>query len=345
MERDLMDTTPSNHRVVMRAATRHEICLARGAMRASLFAFASASLLLVACSGSSSSDVLGPGTSSPSSSGGAGTGTSTTPTDPADPKDPSDPGDPPKDDPPTKPPVTTGPPATAADCDAFATKYCTKADACDALLTKILGTDCAERISNVCKGHIAAPGTGFTTTALTACGNAYSATATCDDAFGAAQITACSFKGTLANGAACAFGEQCTTGYCSGTEDNECGKCGPAPAMPPTTYVGLGETCDPNGSGPRCNSNLGLWCDYGTKKCEEMLFVGLGQPCGFVGDDVVMCGPGGTCNWGTSGSGTCVAQKAVGASCTAASNYPECAFGSACIGGTCAYPTAAAICK
>ena len=58
-----------------------------------------------------------------------------------------------------------------------------------------------------------------------------------------------------------------------------------------------------------------------------------------------MCGPGGTCKWGSSGSGTCVAQKAIGASCTAASGYEECTFGTTGIGGKCAYPTAAAICK
>lgn len=331
------------------APGRHETCLGRGVMRASLLVFASAfaSLLVVACSGSSSSDVLGPAGASSSSSGGAGTETTTTPTEPpADPEDPTDPpnGDPPKDDPPRKPPVTA-PPATAADCDSFAAKYCAKADTCDALLTKLLGTDCTDRVANVCKGHLAAPGTGFTTAALTACGNAYATNATCDDAFGSAQATACSMKGSLPTGATCAFGEQCVTGYCTGTADNTCGKCATAPGAPTTPSANLGESCDLGGAGPHCNSNFGLWCDSVTKKCEEMPLVGLGQTCGFVGDDLVLCGPGGTCKWGTSGVGTCVAQKPIGAVCTAASGYEECAFGTACIGGKCAYPTAAAICK
>jgi hypothetical protein len=314
-------------------------------MRASFLGLASL-LLLGACSGSSSSDVLGPaGPSSSSSSGGAGTGTTTTPTDPVDPSGPDDPSDPPQDDPPqAKPPVTTSPPATAADCDAFAAKYCAKAEACDALLSMVLGLDCADRIANVCKGHLSAPGTGFTTAALATCGNAYAAAAACDDAFGSAQVAACSFKGTLPANGVCAFGEQCASGYCTGTADNTCGKCATAPAAPATTLAKLGESCDLGGSGPRCNSQLGLWCDSGTKKCEAIAIAGLGESCGLVGDDLVMCGPGGTCKWG-SGTGTCLAQKALGASCTAASGYEECTFGSTCLGGKCAYPTAAAICK
>jgi hypothetical protein len=313
-------------------------------MRASFFTFAC--LALVACSGSSSSDVLGPN-GSPSSSSSSSGSTSTDRSDTTPPDEDLPPStNPPKDDPPpTKPPVTTSPPATAAECDSFAATYCAKADACDALLSKLLSTDCTDRVANICKARLAAPGTGFTSANLTACGNAYGAAATCADAFGAAQIAACSMKGSLALNAKCAFADQCASGFCTGTQDNACGTCATAPAMTSTTYVGLGESCDFGGGGPQCNSNLGLWCDSSTKKCEAMTFVGLGQDCGFIGSDLVMCGPGGTCKWGTGGTGTCLAQKAIGASCTAASGYEECTFGSACIGGTCAYPTAAAICK
>jgi hypothetical protein len=316
-------------------------------MRLSFFSlgFSLGALLLVACSGSSSSDVLGPpgGSTQTNAPNEPNENTSSTTT----PNDPSTPGDPPPDDPPntTKPPTTTSPPATAADCDAFATKFCPKAETCNHLVSKLLGTDCADRVANMCKAHIAAPGTGFTTAALTACGNAYS-TLTCDQAFGAVQPTACNFKGTLALNASCAFGDQCATGYCTGTAENECGKCAASPAAPTTTALaGLGDSCDNAGqSAPRCNSSLGLWCDSGTKKCAEIALAGLGQACGFVGEDLVMCAQGGTCNWG-NGSGSCVAQKAIGAACSTTSGYEECTFGTACIGGKCAYPTAAAICK
>lgn len=323
-------------------------------MRASfLFVSSLAVLALVGCSGSAASDVLGPNGSPSSSSSSSGststdrddTSPSTSSSDPGDPPSTDPPDDDPSKPPPSKPPPTTSPPATAADCDAFATTYCTKADACDALLSTLLSTDCADRVANICKAHLLAPGTGFTTAALTACANAYGAAASCADAFAPGQPSACAMKGSLALNAKCAFDDQCASGYCTGTQDNECGVCATAPAMPTAAVAGLGESCDYGSAGPQCNSNLGLWCDGPTKKCEEIALVGLGEACGFVGDDLVMCGPGGTCKWGTTGSGTCLAQKAIGAACTAASGYEECAFGAMCLGGQCAYPTAAAICK
>jgi hypothetical protein len=314
-------------------------------MRASFFGFAS--LLLLACSGSSSNDVLAPAPATSST-------VDKNDPDPAPPSQSGQPTDapptntpPPKnDDPPeTKPPTTTAPPATAAECDAFATKFCTKAETCGGLLTTMLGTDCSDRVGNMCKAHLAAPGTGFTSAALTACGNAYGTATTCADAFGATQAAACDIKGSLPLNAKCAFADQCASGYCTGTEKNECGVCATAPSYPTPTYAGLGEACDYGGSGAKCNTSLGHWCDSSTKKCEEITFAALGQSCGFIGSDMVLCAAGGTCKWNSGGTGACVAEKAIGASCTAASGYEECTFGTTCIAGTCAYPTAAAICK
>jgi hypothetical protein len=316
-------------------------------MRASFFAFAC--LAIVGCSGSSSNDVLGPN-GSPASSSTSSDTNQTTPPPKNDPNAPGDPNNPSTDDPteptqPTKPPTTTSPPpATAAECDAFAAKFCAKASACDSLLAKIVGTDCSDRMSNMCKAHLSAPGTGFTSAALTACGNVYGSTTTCEDAFGAAQASACSIKGSLALNAKCAFADQCASGYCTGTAENECGVCATPPSYPTPTYAGFGEACDPVGSGAKCNTALGHWCDSGTKTCEEIGLAAIGEPCGFVDTDMVMCSAGGTCKW-DSGTGTCVAEKAIGASCTAASGYEECTIGATCIAGKCAYPTAAAICK
>lgn len=313
-------------------------------MRASFLFLVPALFVGIGCSGSSSSDVLGPSSSSSSS---GGTSTSKDDTTPPEPSAPGDSTDPAKDDPAdtTKPPTTSSPPATAAECDAFAAKFCPKADACNHLVSKLLGADCADRVAGICKARLSAPGTGFTSAALTACGNAYS-TMTCDQAFGAVQPAACNFKGTLASNTECAFADQCASGYCSGGGDNECGKCAPNPVKPPVALAELGEDCDNAGqAAPQCNTSRGLWCDSGTKKCADIALAGIGQSCGFVGDDLVMCGPGGTCNYGSSGSGTCVAQKAIGASCSAASGYEECAFGTTCLGGKCVYPTAAAICQ
>jgi hypothetical protein len=307
-----------------------------------------ACLALAACSESSSNEVLDP-TSSSSSSGSSSTSTSTDQDNTDPPKTQNDPPpstQPPTDDPPTtKPPVTTSSQATAADCDSFAATYCAKADTCGAFVTKLVGTDCADRVASVCKAQIAAPGTGMTTASITACGSAYTAAVTCSDAFGAAQLSACATFGSLSLNAQCAFGHQCASGYCTGTPKNECGICATAPPMATTTFVGVGESCVLGGAGPHCNSNFGLWCDTATKTCEEIPIVGLGESCGYVGGDIVVCGPGGTCKSSTGGGGTCVAQKALGAVCTAASGYEECTYGAACISGTCAYPTAAAICK
>lgn len=316
-------------------------------MRASFgFGFGFASLLLLACSGSSSSDVLGPGGASSSSSSGSSSGssgsttTTTTPTDPGDP--------PPTDtsEPPVTPPPVTSPPATPADCDVFAAKFCPKADACHHVVAKMLGTDCESRVAGICKSRLSAPGTGFTQAALASCGIAY-ATMTCDQAFGAVQPAACNFKGTLPLNSECAFDDQCASGACAGNDDDECGTCAAKPTTPPAKPLGkLGDACDNSGqSAPACNTSLGLWCGASTNTCVEMKFVALGEACGFVGNELVMCAQGGTCKYGAGGSGTCVAQKPIGASCTSASGYEECAFGTSCIGGKCAYPTAAAICQ
>lgn len=324
--------------------------MARGGMRASFVAFASLLLFACsACSGSSSSDVLAP---APAASSTVDKNDPAPPPSPAQPSDPDEPEDvpptaPPKDDdpPPNTKPPTSGPPASAADCDSFAAKYCAKADTCNALVSKLLDADCTDRVATMCKAHIAAPGTGFTTAALTTCAGIYGAGTACEDAFGAAQLTACDIKGSLPLNAACAFADQCASGHCMGTANNTCGTCATRPPMATNAYAGPGEACDIGGAGAQCNAALGLWCDPGTKQCEEIGLAGLGQGCGLIGDDLVLCGPGGTCAWGGGGSGTCVVPKAIGASCTAASGYEECAFGSVCLAGKCAVPTAAAICK
>lgn len=317
-------------------------------MKTSLLAFASVSVLLLACSGSSSNDVLGPSSSSSggSSSGGTSTTDPTTPSDNPDPADP-DPNPNPKPQPKPNDPVTSsGPPATPADCDAFAAKFCPKADACNHLVSKIVGAACEERVAGICKARLSAPGTGFNQTTLAACGNAYT-TMTCAKAFGEVQPAACNFKGTLALNSPCAFDDQCASGSCGGNDENTCGKCSPSTSTPPSTpKAGLGEACDNSGqSAPQCNYAFGLWCDSATKKCADIPTVAVGKACGFVGESLVMCNTGAVCsNYGSGGTGTCVAEKGIGAACSAADG-DECTFGTACIGGKCAYPTAAAICK
>lgn len=299
-----------------------------------------ASLLVAACSGSSSSDVLAPDTSTqkndPTESTTSNPPTSNPPTKSEDPKK----EDPKKDD----PPVTTSPPATPSDCDAFAAKFCPKATACNHLVSKLLGTECVDRIAGICKAHLGSPGTGFTQTALTACATAYT-TMTCDEAFGDVQPAACNFKGTLTTNTACAFDDQCASGSCAGNDNDSCGTCQPKVTTSNAPKAKLGETCDNSGqSAPQCNTALGLWCDA-SKKCADIPLASLGQACGFVGQDLVLCNAGLACKYGSAGSGTCIATKPLGTACTKPNGFDDCTFGTSCIAGTCAYPTAAAICK
>lgn len=193
-------------------------------------------------------------------------------------------------------------------------------------------------MSSWCKARAAAPSTGLTSAGAQACAGALT-TLTCDQAFGANQPAMCSFKGGLALNAQCAFDEQCSTGNCSATESS-CGKC--IAAEPPKVAkptAGLGEACDT----VACNGALGLFCDS-TKKCAVMPLVGVGQACGFVGQELVLCEAGGSCRWGTTGSGTCVTEIAEGGACNA-TNKGECAVGTTCVNGACGYATAAALCK
>jgi hypothetical protein len=286
-------------------------------------------LFVVACSGSPSSEVPSPG----------GTSTSTTPTEPSGgtptPTEPTKTDEGRSDAPPG--PAPSGP-STKPDCKAYASAYCTKANACGHLVATILGGACETRMAAVCETHVAAPGTGYSPTALAACSNAF-ASSGCD-----LEPAACAMKGALPLEAACAFDDQCVTGACSATSTT-CGKCVVATKTTASPKAGLGETCDDSAkTAPACNGMLGLTCDSKTKACVEIPTAALGEPCGWFGM-IVMCASGGTCKPGTTGSGTCVAEKGIGDLCSGSSGYDECTFGTACIAGGCAFPTAAAICK
>lgn len=290
-----------------------------------------ASSFVIACSGSSSNGVPGPLEGAPSD----GTTTTTSPTDPSA---PGDPGDSKSDEGKSDPPATTAPPATAtaADCKAWATAYCAKAGACGHLAAKIMGAACEARMTGACEAHVSAPGSGYTKQALATCTSALP-TMTCSEG--------CAFVGTLPLGADCAFDDQCASAACDAS-GVKCGECVVAPKAAPAPKAGLGEVCDEGGkTAPDCDAQIGLWCDGVTKRCAEIPTAALGGSCGYLGGMIVMCASGGTCKPGTTGSGTCVAEKALGEACTGGAGYDECAFGTKCIAGTCAYRTAAAICK
>jgi hypothetical protein len=299
-------------------------------MKTSFLCFA---LLLVACSGSSGS-VADP----ESSSGGPGDVSSTDPAPSSSSSSSSTSGSTGSPD----GPIDVGPPASPADCDAFGATVCAKLDACDHIAAEMLGAACTERYAGMCNARSSAPSTGFTTTNLAACEQAF-VSATCDAVFGGAPPTACSFKGGLALDAPCAFDEQCASGECSATT-NDCGKCIAAtPKAPSLPEAGLGEPCSATGNtAPRCNSGFGLVCDAKTSTCTTIPLVAIGQACGFVDGSIVMCKAGGRCASTSSGAGTCVAETPVGGACT---KDEQCPFVTSCVAGTCGYATASDICK
>src|SRR5207237_1012864 len=143
-----------------------------------------------------------------------------------------------------------------ADCDAFAAKFCPKADACNHIVSTMLGAECEERVAGLCKSHLAAPGTGMTTAAPAPCGTSYT-TLRCAEAFGDVPPAGCAFKGTLAANSACAFDDQCASGACGGNDDNKCGACAASKPTPTATpKANLGEACDNAGqTAPQCNTS------------------------------------------------------------------------------------------
>lgn len=225
-------------------------------------------------------------------------------------------------------PAIAGPPPTAAECDAFAAKYCAKGVSCGAADVTMLGASCEKHVAAQCNAQGAAPGSGLTSSALVWCEDWFESTVACNDGF-PGPYRLCNVLGTLPIDADCVFHAQCASGYCeSGV--NSCGTCAPAPNNWNVYHQELGNGCDSNQS--QCNYALSLWCGFSSKTCVPIQYASAGEACLFINsNDLAFCEPGLTCKTTSSSSvGVCVAAKALGA---------------ACIDGVCAYPTAAALCK
>ncbi len=72
--------------------------------------------------------------------------------------------------------------------------------------------------------------------------------------------------------------------------------------------------------------------------CKAFATAAVGQPCGFVNENIVFCPPGASCA-GSVGSTTCQTKAADGASCDAELG-PDCNEPAECIDGTCTLPPA-----
>jgi hypothetical protein len=159
----------------------------------------------------------------------------------------------------------------ASGCD-HAAALCTKLSECAPFLVKAVygdATTCADRLTRVCTEQSLSAGSGMTQTSILSCEAALSA-ATCNDVF-ANNVPACAFRGTLADGATCGDGSQCSSGFCS-HGGNLCGVCASKGAA--------GASCS-SGSNDECQT--GLVCSSG-KICAQPAVVGgtcddTAQPC------------------------------------------------------------------
>ena len=185
----------------------------------------------------------------------------------------------------------------ASTCSSLATEYCRKIDECLPFFTQVLFGDvgaCAERVKLGCDNDLAAPGSGLSTGNISGCVNAVRG-ASCGDLLNR-KVTACEFKGTRANGAACGSGSQCVSGYCKISGSTQCGTCSAQAAE-------------------------GGFCDTDDEECQAGLVCNLGGVCTAPGaagapcDEDRPCAFELYCRIETGTVGTCAAQLGAGAAC------------------------------
>jgi hypothetical protein len=165
--------------------------------------------------------------------------------------------------------------AVMASCAAEAMAECAKLESCSTLLmqTRYGSVDtCNTRLTATCLNALEAPSTGATPKAAEACSKAFESWA-CDDYLSnISPPSACIQKtGTRANGAACAFPAQCTTGFCALSPRSDCGVCAALPKA--------GDSCadlTSCGQGLVCFSTAKVCGTYGTSGAS----CGTDSPCG-----------------------------------------------------------------
>lgn len=179
-------------------------------------------------------------------------------------------------------------------CGDFAAAVCGRMRACTPFLLQALYGDarsCAARSVLQCKPMVAAAGSQAQPSQIDACAMAISSEG-CDEALDNPQPSACDIGGALAEGAPCAAGQQCQTGYCKAAAGGFCGTC--------VKRVGARYACTGDG-----DCLAGLVCDFGACVAPG----GAEAPCG-VG--LPTCSRSLTCV-----NGTCRKPSAVGARCAA----------------------------
>jgi hypothetical protein len=189
-------------------------------------------------------------------------------------------------------------------CTDLATAECSELESCSNVLMQTrfgsLST-CQTRLSVSCISALGAPSTGNTAHDAEACAQAYPSWS-CSDYLANINLPAACAQptGTLANGSACAFAAQCSTGFCAIPPNAPCGTCAPLPS--------LGDSC----------ANL--------SSCgERLVCLPLSKVCGTFGELGAVCGKDTPCgahlscvgaNNAKGTLGTCQASQGVaGAPC------------------------------
>ena len=198
--------------------------------------------------------------------------------------------------------------AVASGCD-HAAALCAKLGECAPFLLKAAygdATTCADRLSQACTAQSVSSGSGMTEANILAC-EAGLATAQCKDVF-ANNVPACTFHGTLADGATCGDNSQCASGFCSHST-NLCGVC-----------AGKGAAGAPCASGSNDECQTGLVCSSG-KICAQPAVVG-----GACDDTTQPCLTGSFC----TSAKTCALTAEAGKACPGA--YLNIGDGTLCFG-------------
>lgn len=199
--------------------------------------------------------------------------------------------------------LATGDPraAIAEQCAKLAAAVCDRLGRCSQYLLRYYygdATTCAERVQLTCAPYVDLPGSSWNLDRLRACTAGY-ASGTCADYFAPGGPAACRpVAGTLADGAACANGNQCKSALCN------------------TGLGGCGTCVQPAKSGEACTTQkpcaLGLSCAGG--KCAPS--GGNGAACGATS---APCQTGFYCK-----NNACAPVLGVGAACDPASLTAEC---------------------
>lgn len=146
-------------------------------------------------------------------------------------------------------------------------------------------------------------------------------------------------------GLGCSSANRCIRGAAAGApcEDRfDCGGTLECIGKKCTALLQQGQSCGT--STGSCDTRKNLFCvqigpAVTSTQCQPATFAAAGQPCGLADGKLTLCASNGDCNIdAATGTGTCTAALAEGATCSLEQNAPACATGLDCANGVCAKP-------